>query len=223
MPIDRAPTPYDDNIYSADWRAWRDPEVPEWINPVDTLIGRHLGTPIEDKPALIADGVPVSYGALRQLARRHAGALATAGLTPEARLLLFGTDSLDYIATWLGAIDLGAVPAVVSDLYKPKDLLYFLTDTAARMLFIDSEQLPKLVEIASALPPSLRTVLVRGPADDLAKMLPELSVVSLEAAVARAAPVEPHPRHFNDVTYMFYSGGTTGTPKASPIWLTTSY
>lgn len=213
MPIDRAPTPYDDNIYSADWRAWRDPEVPEWINPVDTLIGRHLGTPIEDRPALIADGVPVSYGTLRQLVRRQAGALAAAGLTPEARLLLFGTDSLDYVATWLGAIDLGAVPAVVSDLYKPKDLLYFLTDTAARMLFIDSEQVPKLVEIASALPPSLHTVLVRGPADDLAKMLPELSVVSLEAAVARAAPVEPYPRHFNDVTYMFYSGGTTGTAK----------
>src|SRR5689334_3126176 len=146
MPIDRVPTPYDEKIYSADWRAWRDPEVPEWINPVDTLIGRHLGTPIENKPALIADGVPISYGALRQLVRRHAGALASAGLAPDARLLLFGTDSLDYVATWLGAVDLGAVPAVVSDLYKPKDLLYFLTDTAARMLFIDSEQLPKLVE-----------------------------------------------------------------------------
>ncbi|AMN41335.1 AMP-binding protein [Rhodoplanes sp. Z2-YC6860] len=213
MPIDRVPTPYDDTIYSADWRAWRDPEVPEWINPVDTLIGRHLGTPIEDKPALIADGVPVSYSALRQLVRRNAGALAATGLTPESRLLLFGTDSLDYVATWLGAIDLGAVPAVVSDLYKPKDLLYFLTDTAARMLYIDSEQLPKLVEIASALPPSLRSVLVRGPAGDLAKMLPELSVVSLEAAMVRAAPVEPYTRHFNDVIYMFYSGGTTGTAK----------
>jgi benzoate-CoA ligase len=213
MTIDRAPTPYDDKIYSADWRAWRDPEIPDWIDPVETLIGRHLGTPIENKPALIADGVPVSYGALMKLVRRHAGALAAAGLVPEARLLLFGTDSLDYVATWLGAIDLGAVPAVVSDLYKPKDLLYFLTDTAALMLFIDSEQLPKLVEIAAALPPSLRAVLVRGPAGDLAKALPRLSVTALEDALSRAAPVATHARHFNDVTYMFYSGGTTGTAK----------
>jgi benzoate-CoA ligase len=213
MTIDRAPTPYDDKIYSADWRAWRDPEIPDWIDPVETLIGRHLGTPIENKPALIADGVPVSYGALMKLVRRHAGALAAAGLVPEARLLLFGTDSLDYVATWLGAIDLGAVPAVVSDLYKPKDLLYFLTDTAARMLFVDSEQLPKLVEIAAALPPSLRAVLVRGPAGDLAKALPRLSVMTLDDALSRAAPVAPHARHFNDLTYMFYSGGTTGTAK----------
>jgi benzoate-CoA ligase len=213
MTIDRAPTPYDEKIYSADWRAWRDPEVPDWVNPIETLIGRHLGTPIERKPALIADGVPVSYGALMKLVQRHAGALAAAGLMPEARLLLFGTDSLDYVATWLGAIDLGAVPAVVSDLYKSKDLLYFLTDTAARMLFIDSEQLPKLVEIAAALPPSLKAVLVRGPAGDLARALPALSIVTLEDALSHAAPVEPQPRHFNDVTYMFYSGGTTGTAK----------
>ena len=73
MTIDRAPTPYDDKIYTADWRAWRDPEVPDWVNPVETLIGRHLGTPIEHKPALIADGVPVSYGALMKLVQRHAG------------------------------------------------------------------------------------------------------------------------------------------------------
>jgi benzoate-CoA ligase len=94
MAIDRAPTPYDDGIYSADWRAWRDPSVPDWIDPLDTLIGRHLGTPIEDKPALIADGVPISYGALRQLVRRHAGALAAAGLMPEARLLLIDRRAL---------------------------------------------------------------------------------------------------------------------------------
>lgn len=213
MTIDRAPTPYDENIYSADWRAWRDPEIPDWIDPIETLIGRYLGTPIEHKPALIADGVAVSYGALMKLVRRHAGALAAAGLVPETRLLLFGTDSLDYVATWLGAIDLGAVPAVVSDLYKSKDLHYFLTDTAARMLFIDSEQLPKLVEIAAVLPPSLKTVLVRGPAGDLAEALPGLPIVTLEDALAGAAPVTPHTRHFNDVTYMFYSGGTTGTAK----------
>lgn len=213
MTIDRAPTPYDEKIYSADWRAWRDPEVPDWIDPIETLIGRHLGTPIEHKPALIADGVPVSYGALMKVVQRHAGALAATGLVPEARLLLFGTDSLDYVATWLGAIDLGAVPAVVSDLYKSKDLLYFLTDTAARMLFIDNEQLPKLVEIAAALPPSLKTVLVRGAAGDLAEALPKLSIVTLDDALASAAPAAPHARHFNDVTYMFYSGGTTGTAK----------
>jgi acyl-coenzyme A synthetase/AMP-(fatty) acid ligase len=59
-------------------------------------------------------------------------------------------------------VRIGAVPAVVSDLYKAPDLLYFIRDTATRLLFIDAEQLPKLAEIAAVLPASLETIIVRG-------------------------------------------------------------
>ena len=211
--LDRTPTPHDDKIYTPQWRAWRDPEVPEWLDPIELLIGRHLGTPVEAKPALIADGEAVTYGALSRLVERHAGALAGAGLAPESRLLLFGTDSLDYVASWLGALRLGAVPVVVSDLYKPKDLLYFITDTGVGALFIDAEQAPKLAEVAPDLPRSLKTVVVRGDAGDLARRCPHQSVVTLAETLAAPSPVEPHRRHRNDVTYMFYSGGTTGTAK----------
>ncbi|HWL31871.1 MAG TPA: AMP-binding protein [Xanthobacteraceae bacterium] len=213
MTIERTTTSYDDKIYSSDWRAWRDPEIPDWIDPTAVLIGRHLGTPVEAKPAIVADGETVSYRDLATLVERHAGALAALGLGPESRLLLFGTDSLDYVATWLGAVHLGAVPVVVSDLYKQKDLLYFLADTAVRLLFIDSEQVPKLSEIAGGLPSSLKTIVVRGEAGDLAKHCPHQTVVTLQAALGKAQPAPAHRRHPNDVAYMFYSGGTTGTAK----------
>ena len=42
-----------------------------------------------------------------------AGGLAAIGLAPEQRLLLFGTDSLDYVTTWLGSVYLGAIPVVL--------------------------------------------------------------------------------------------------------------
>jgi benzoate-CoA ligase len=211
--LDRTPTPYDDKIYPPDWRAWRDPEIPEWIDPIEVLLGRHLGTPVEKKSAAIIDGKAVTYGELARLVERYCGALAGCGLGPESRLLLFGTDSLDYIGTWLGAIHLGAVPAVVSDLYKQKDLLYFLTDTAARGLFIDAEQVPKLIEVAGDLPHSLKTIVVRGDAGELARHCPGQAVTTLQTALAAAVQVEAHRRHRNDVTYMFYSGGTTGMAK----------
>jgi benzoate-CoA ligase len=211
--LDRTPTPYDDQIYAPDWRAWRDPEIPDWMDPVEALIGRHLGTSSEHKPALVADGESVTYGELNRLIDRHAGALAGAGLAPERRMLLFGTDSLDYVATWLGAVRLGAIPAVVSDLYKQKELLYFITDTAARLLFLDGEQVPKLAEVARDLPASLKTIVVRGEASDLARLCPRQTVLTLKDALAAAKPVAAHRRHSNDLTYMFYSGGTTGTAK----------
>jgi benzoate-CoA ligase family protein len=214
-PLYRAETPFDDHIYSDDWRRWRDPDVPEWLDPVGWLIDRHQKTPIAAKPAIVCNDETVTYSELAGRVARHATALAGLGLGPESRLLLFGTDSLDYVSVWLAAIRLGAVPVVISDLYKAKDLAYFLADTAVRLLFIDEEQLPKLFDIASELPSTLKTILVRGQISaDLATRLLGRSVVALQSALsADGLPVEPYLRHANDVTYMFYSGGTTGTAK----------
>jgi benzoate-CoA ligase family protein len=211
--LDRPPTAYDEKIYTADWRAYADPAMPETIAPTALLIDRHLGTPVEHKAALLVDGEPVSY---RELAARVAAVsagLAAHGVVRENRILLFGTDSLDYVTMWFGAVRIGAIPAVVSDLYKAPDLLYFLRDTAARFLFIDAEQLPKLVEIAAALPSSLETIFVRG-VEASGPPLAGRRVVPFDAVTAPGAPaVDPCPRHPNDVAYMFFSGGTTGTAK----------
>jgi benzoate-CoA ligase len=214
-PLLRAKTPYDDHIYPDDWRRWRDPDVPELLDPVGWLIDRHRNTPIAAKPAIICNDETVTYSQLIDRVAAYATALAGLGLGPESRLLLFGTDSLDYVTIWLAAIRLGAVPVVISDLYKAKDLAYFLTDTPVRLLFIDAEQLPKLFEIAGELPPPLKTILVRGQITaDLPTQSPRRSVVALQSALsAGAPPIEPHLHHANDVAYMFYSGGTTGTAK----------
>jgi benzoate-CoA ligase len=211
----RVRTSYDHCIYSDDWRNWRDPEVPQWIDPVGWLLERHLNTPLAHKPAIICNDEVVSYLELAEKVARYASALAGVGLSPEARLLLFGTDSLDYVAVWLGSVRLGAVPVVISDLYKAKDLAYFLADTAVRLLFIDAEQLPKLIDIEADLPASLQIILVRGNmAAEVGAKFPGRVVVSLESALsAPAHAVAPCRRHANDVTYMFYSGGTTGTAK----------
>jgi benzoate-CoA ligase len=213
MLIERAPTPYDDKIYGPDWRAWRDPVIPEQIDPIAALIGKHLGTPVWDKAAIVADGETVTYRELASRVKRTSGALAALGLEPETRMLMFATDSLDYVAVWLGAVRAGAVPVVVSDLYKARELLYFIADTGARALFIDAEQVPKLVEIAPELPASLKTIVVRGDAGDVARHCPRQNTTTVAAALAASVPIEAHRRHSNELAYMFYSGGTTGTAK----------
>jgi benzoate-CoA ligase len=213
--LDRAATAHDKLIYTEDWRAWRDPEIPDLIDPIAVLIEKHLGTPIEDKPAIIADGVATSYGELVKLVRVVSAGLNAIDVSAENRVLLFGTDSLDYLLMWFGALRVGAIPTVVSDLYKSRELLYFLSDTNVRFLFIDSEQLPKLLEIASGLPHALRCIVVRGAIPPgLEAQLPGRKIVSFESIrTSQAKAVPAHARHSNDVAYMFYSGGTTGTAK----------
>src|SRR5258707_6410722 len=121
--LKRVPTAHDDRIYGPDWRAWVDPEVPDEIAPTALLLDRHLGTPVEHKTALIVDGEAVTYGALARLVATVSTALVCRGVVPEDRVLLFGTDSLDYVAMWLGALLAGARPAVVSCLFQPPQRL----------------------------------------------------------------------------------------------------
>jgi benzoate-CoA ligase len=144
-----------------------------------------------------------------------ANGLDALGLRRGERLLLFGTNSFEYLSTWLGAIRAGIVPIVVSDLYKTASLLYFLRDTAAQALFIDDEQLAKLSEIAADLPTDLTQVIVRrdagkaGPINGAGRRVADYPSLT----EGRADRFEPVPRHRHDVTYMFYSGGTTGAAK----------
>ena len=201
-----------DIVYSTDWRNWTDPEVPEYFNPTELLLDRHLATDTAGKTALAVDGTDHSYATLAGRVNRAASALTALGLEADNRMLMFGTDSLDYIAVWLGAVRAGVVPAVVSDLYKAENLLYFIRDTAAKALYIDAAQLEKLEAVRDELPPSLKLVIVAGEGrfDPPAGVASASCAASIDAADAAFTPV---PRHRNDVCYMFYSGGTTGTAK----------
>jgi len=209
--MDRKPTRYDHLIYSSDWRAWKDPEYPAWFNPVEVLLARHVAqTP--DRIAVIADGQSVTYAQLMQGIVETGSALSKVGVAPGERVLLFATDSLDYVQLWYACVHIGAIPAVVSDLYKAKELSYFIADTGAATLYIDEEQYDKLAEVSGDLPPSLQRVIVRGSARALPNST--VPVMSLAEIVAKADKTCPGwKRHSDDICYMFYSGGTTGTAK----------
>lgn len=201
-------------VYSENWRNWADPAIPEMFNPTALLLDKHLGTQTAGKTALVVDETGYSYATLLDRVNRAATALVSLGLEADNRILLFGTDSLDYIATWLGAVRAGIVPAVVSDLYKGENLLYFINDTAAKALYIDAAQIEKLYAVKDALPPTLRHIIVHGAADGIADSYGAAKTVFSTPAIDAAAPeFVPVPRHCNDVCYMFYSGGTTGTAK----------
>ncbi len=202
-------------IYPDEWRAWQDPEIPEYFNPTTYLLDKHSGAATAEKIGLIVDEEKYSYRELLAETCRVANWLDALGLRRGERLLLFGTDSFEYLSTWLGAIRAGIVPIVVSDLYKTASLLYFLRDTAAQALFIDDEQLAKLSEIAVDLPTDLAQVIVRRDAGKAGHINGAGRRVADYPSLTegRADRFEPVPRHRHDVTYMFYSGGTTGAAK----------
>lgn len=203
---------YHQLIYGDEWNDWIDPEPPEYFNPVTFLLDKHMGTPAEDKIGLVIDQESYSYACLLGAACRAAHGLHAAGMRPGERLLMFGTNSIDYVAAWLGAVRAGIVPVVVSDLYKAPNLLYFIEDTAAQAMFIDAEQMDKLNEIAGELPASLTALIIRGDGGDFKGAGIQVSTCA-SLIDSQADSFEPVLRHRNDIAYMFYSGGTTGAAK----------
>lgn len=204
-----------EKVYSEDWRKWVEPTVPEYFNPMDVLFLKHRETNIWDKTALSVDGVHYSYKQFYDKVCQTADILNSLGMEVEDRILLFGTDSAEYLSVWLGAIASGVIPAVVSDLYKSENLLYFLKDTAAKALFIDEEQLTKLEDIRSELPETLKYVIIRTETNlNQTLSIDKLKIFQYnqlcENAETNFTPVQ---RHHNDMAYMFYSGGTTGPAK----------
>jgi len=123
---------YRDLIYSGEWRAWEDPEIPEYFNPTSILLDKHLGTAKASATALIVDHDQYSYEAFLVQVCRAANGLQLLKLGVGSRLLLFGTDSVEFLAIWFGAIRAGIVPVVISDAYKAPNLLYFLCDSSAQ-------------------------------------------------------------------------------------------
>lgn len=202
-------------IYSEAWKAWREPDIPEFYNPTEVILDRHVSGPLADKIALICDEGQCSFAQLLAEVCRAANGLRRLELAVDSRMVVFATDSLAMVATWFGAVRSGICPAGVSELYKAHQLAYFLRDTGATALFIDELQVGKLAEAADDLPDSLRKVIVRGStaeADFLANRgIEVVSYAGLVDGVADTA--KPLPRHRHDVSYFFYSGGTTGTAK----------
>ena len=102
-------TDYRDLIYSDDWRAWKDPEVPEYFNPTSCVLDKHMGTDAAARTALIVDQDSYTYEQVLQHVCRAANGLASLGIETGSRTLLFGTDSVEFVAAWLGAVRAGGL------------------------------------------------------------------------------------------------------------------
>lgn len=200
-----------ERIHPPDWRLYRYPEAPEVLNATEVLLDKHVADPERaKKTALIADDVHYSYERLLMMVCKVANALTRKfGLDFDNRILIVAPDRIEAMVTWLGAHRAGVVPCWMSPLYKTHDLHYFIIDTAAKVLFIDSRQIEKIKEIEDKLPPTLKHVVVYDGHDvepgwySYAELIDDMD--------EEFTPVK---KHIDDFSYFFYSGGTTGRPKA---------
>ncbi|MCO5995280.1 benzoate-CoA ligase family protein [Actinoallomurus rhizosphaericola] len=174
------------------------------------LLDRHLERGDGDRLALTGAGGDLTYAQLHDRVRRTAAGLRAIGLLPEQRVLMFMTDSPDFVTVFLAALRIGAIPVPVSTMLHADGLAELLRDSRARLLAVTPEFTEVAAEAAAAAP-ELAGVL----AADGAAMTVPLPVYALADLTAAEPDGAPPATTADSPAFWLYTSGTTGTPKAA--------
>ena len=169
-------------------------DLPDRYNVGADLLERNLKGRAT-KVAIHSAAGDVTYGDLFKLSCGAAKALAEEGVRREERVLIVGYDSPAWVAAFLGAIRIGAVPVPVNPLLqRSEDYDHFLDDSLARVVVVDAnteEKLQPAVARAATSPKILRA-----------------------NEIAPGPEVPAAPTRKDDMAFWLYSSGSTGKPKA---------
>jgi benzoate-CoA ligase family protein len=188
------------------------PDHADRFNACQYLLDRRVDAGDGDRLAITGAGGELTYAELLDRVQRTASVLRELGLQPEQRMLMFMADSPDFVAVYLAAMRMGAVPVPVSTMLRAAGLAELLLDSRARLLAI-TPQFAGVAAEAAVLAPELRGILAAGGATPDAAGLP---VHDLDALAAEGAPDETSfPATADSPAFWLYTSGTTGKSKAA--------
>ena len=104
--------------------------------PSDTIYGYFEQTvqKFSEKSAVIYLGTEFTYGELKDLVERFAASLQYLGVTKGDRVILYLSNTPQWVIAWLGLMRLGAVSVPISPIYTPVDLEYMANDSEAETI-----------------------------------------------------------------------------------------
>jgi len=200
-------------------------EAEEPFNACEYLLDRRVKAGDGARLALTGIGGDLTYSQLLDRVQRTAAALLALGLEPDQRLVMFMADSPDFVAVYLAAMRIGAIPVPVSTMLRPAGLTELLRDSRARLLAISADYAATAAEAAAAAP-ALAGILVSGQAGSAGGSSPQVStadlaggrlgVHDLDSLLASAVPHEEiFPSRADSPAFWLYTSGTTGRSKAA--------
>ncbi|WP_322514293.1 class I adenylate-forming enzyme family protein [Rhodopseudomonas palustris] len=174
--------------------------MPDFIT-LDELV-RRTAQAHPDRIAVIDGERQLRYAEFDALIDRVAAALQRDGIEPTDAISICALSSIEYVATFLGALRAGVAVAPLAPSSTAQDLAAMVKDSAARILFTDDFAADAMK--GAAIDPAIRRVALDGRASGAAFA----GWIAPEGA--KPAPVTVDPEW---VFNIIYSSGTTGTPK----------
>jgi long-chain acyl-CoA synthetase len=184
-----------------------------------------------NRPALIFLGEPFSYRRLLDLSQRLAGSLRSFGVEKGDRVMLYIGNSPQWVIAWFATQWIGAVCVPVSPIYTSHEISYMLNDSGAETIVCQDTNFCYVEDVFQSTP--LKRVIVTNTVELLSpwkRLLGVLFDKVPRGKVAKARwvhtfgsllshrPLQQQTQldPWEDLSYILYTGGTTGFPKGVP-------
>ena len=184
-----------------------------------------------DRTAVIYLGEHFSFARLRDLSERFAGSLDAMGIKKGDRVMIYISNCVQWIISFLGIQKIGAVLVPVSPIYTSHEIEYMVNDSGAETVICLDTNFCYVQEVMEKT--GLKRVIVTNLVDMLPAWKRVLGVlfdriptgnVTKGPAIFSFKPLLKHPPFkraldidpMEDLSYLLYTGGTTGFPKGVP-------
>lgn len=182
--------------------------LPELFNAAEYFIDRNVLEGRGDKVAVLCQDRATTYSQLQSGMNRVGNGLKSLLVRMEERVALLLPDTEIFPQCFFGAIKIGAVPICLNTLMRPKDYLYFLNDSRARVLIVDISLLPAIEEVRKNFQFVEHIVVVNAPASE--------GTISFSDLVnGQPGELQTAPTTRDDACFWLYSSGSTGQPKGT--------
>ncbi len=164
---------------------------------------------VQQKPdsiATVCQGRIKTYREVHDRVARLAGGLVRTGIRRGDRICILSLNSDRYLEAYLAIAWVGAVATPTNFRWSTAEIIYALNDSNCLAMIVDDHCTPQVEAIRNGCP-ALRQVIFAGDGEQPA------GASSFEEMTANGEPIPDLEIGGDELFGVFYTGGTTGTPK----------